>query len=321
MRVEEFLKTRKVGWEALDKLLQKGQYQPASLSPADIQKLGQYYRAVTSDLALARRDFPNHPVVTYLNQLVARAHAFIYRSEPLAMVRLKRFVLYGFPQVFRQTLPFTLTALFLFLVPALLVGGVIFVWPQSAYALLPQSVHEMIPMLEQQTLWTNIPVAERPYASSFIMRNNIQVSFLAFASGVTGGLLTLWILVMNGLILGGLLGLASHYGVGFDLATFVIGHGVIELSVIFMAGGSGLMLGWALLRPGLLRRRDALAVAAQKSVRLLLGAVPWLVVAGVIEGFLSPHEGFPWFLKWGVGVLSGVLFYGYLLWGMRARSA
>src|SRR5512145_1192298 len=145
MRVEEFLETRKTTWETLDKLVQKGQYQAASFSPSDVQQLGQYYRAVTSDLALARRDFPTHPVTNYLNQLVARAHALIYRSEPLALNRLKIFFLFGFPQLFRETLPFTLAALILFLIPALLAGIVTFGWPESAYTLLPQGVHEMIP--------------------------------------------------------------------------------------------------------------------------------------------------------------------------------
>jgi len=321
MRVEEFLRTRKVIWNTLDRLVQKGQNRSSALSPADVQRLGQYYRAVTSDLALARRDFPTHPVTDYLNQLVARAHALIYRGEPLALNRLKNFALFGFPQLFRETLPYTLTATLLFLLPALLAGLAILWQADSAYLLLPRSVHRLIPLLEQQELWTNIPMAERPYASSFIMRNNIQVSFLAFASGMTGGLLTLWIMAMNGLILGGLLGLAAQYGVGFDLATFVIGHGVIELSVIFMAGGSGLMLGWALLQPGLLHRRDALTLAAQKAVRLLLGAVPWLVVAGIIEGFISPNENISWLVKWGIGITSGIFFYGYLWWGVRAGRA
>jgi uncharacterized membrane protein SpoIIM required for sporulation len=100
----------------------------------------------------------------------------------------------------------------------------------------------------------------------------------------------------------------------------VIGHGVIELSVIFMAGGSGLMLGWAILRPGLMRRRDALSLAARKSVYLLLGAVPWLVVAGTIEGFISPAETIPVSVKWTVGILSGIFLYGYLLLAGREKK-
>jgi len=144
------------------------------------------------------------------------------------------------------------------------------------------------------------------------MQNNIRVAFLAFASGMTGGLLTLWVLVDNGLILGGLTGLTAYYGMGFELWSFVIGHGVLELSVIFMAGGSGLMLGWAMLHPGLLRRRDALIAAARDAVSLLLGAVPLLFVAGAIEGFLSPAENIAWPVKWAVGIGTGLLLYSYL---------
>ena len=154
------------------------------------------------------------------------------------------------------------------------------------------------------------------------MRNNIQVAFLAFGGGVLLGLYTVWIMIFNGLILGGITGLTAHYGVGFELWTFVIGHGVIELSTIFIAGGSGLMLGWAIIRPGLMSRRDALTIAARKAVRLVIGCVPLLVIAGVIEGFISPAEGIPWSIKWGIGLGSGLLLYAYLfLAGRRGDEA
>jgi uncharacterized membrane protein SpoIIM required for sporulation len=92
----------------------------------------------------------------------------------------------------------------------------------------------------------------------------------------------------------------------------VIGHGMVELSVIFIAGGTGLMLGWAIVRPGLLRRRDSLMKAAQHAVRLVAGCIPLLVIAGIIEGFISPAETLPWFVKWAVGLTSGALLYAYL---------
>jgi len=94
---------------------------------------------------------------------------------------------------------------------------------------------------------------------------------------------------------------------------------VIELSVICMAGGAGLMLGWSLIRPGLLRRRDALILAARKAVRLLVGGIPLLVVAGMIEGFISPAEDIAVWFKWAVGLGSGVLLYGYLILAGRQR--
>ena len=136
---------------------------------------------------------------------------------------------------------------------------------------------------------------------------------MAFGGGITAGLFSLYILIFNGLLLGGITGLTAHYDVGFELWTFVIGHGVIELSAIFIAGGSGLMLGWAIIQPGLLKRGDAVMLAARKAVRLIIGCVPILIVAGLIEGFISPNENIPWPVKWSVGIVTGVLLYGYLL--------
>ncbi len=313
MHPEEFYKSRKADWEQLNQVLIASEKNIKGLSPQQVETLGRLYRAATSDLALAQRDFPRHQITQYLNRIVGRAHAVVYQGEALAFNRLLDFVLRGFPRLFRETMVFTvLAALFLF-VPAFVAGFSIAANPQNATWLLSESAQQLIPTVQNKELWINMPVNERPYISSFIMTHNIQVSFLAFGSGVSGGLLTVWILVSNGLDLGGLLGLTSHYGIGSDLANFVIGHGVIELSVICMAGGSGLMLGWAMIHPGLQRRRDALTLAATKAVRLLLGAVPMLVIAGTIEGLISPSETIPWQVKWTIGITSGILLYSYLL--------
>ncbi len=319
MRAEEFQQTRKKDWDRLNRLVEQSQTNISRLSPAQIELMARLYRSLTSDLAVAQRDFPRHPLTTYLNQLTGRAHAAIYREEPLALRRLGLFITQGFPRLYRELFPFMLAAMLMFAIPAVAAGISMGLAPESNSRILPASMQELIPMIQEKDLWTDIPVQERPYASSFIMQNNIRVSFLAFGSGISGGLLTLLVLAENGLILGGLLGLTAHYGVGFELGTFVIGHGVIELSVIFIAGGAGLVIGWALLRPGLKRRRDALAEAARKAVRLLVGAVPLLLVAGTIEGFISPAENIPWPVKWAIGIGSGILFYGYLILAGREK--
>lgn len=320
MNVDEFYQSRKQEWELLSQLLERAQRDVQRLSPADVERFASLYRAASSDLALAKRDFPRHRITAFLNQLVARTHSVLYQGESLAWRNLIDFAQQGFPRLFRETFIYTFIAFLLFIIPALAAGLLTASNPDNATWLLPAEVQELIPVVENKTLWVDIPLEERPYASSFIMQNNIRVSFLAFASGVSGGLFTIWIMALNGLILGGLLGLTSYHGIGFELATFVIGHGVIELTVIFIAGGSGLMIGWALIRPGLMRRRDALTIAARKAVQLLGGAVPWLVVAGTIEGFISPNESIPWFIKWGVGILSGVLMYSYLFLSGRGKT-
>lgn len=319
MRADHFYQTRQADWRTLTQLLDRSQGRVSRLSPEEIEMLGSLYRAATSDLAVARRDFPKHKVTLYLNQLVGRAHAVIYRGEPMAGRRLLRFATGGFPRTFRRTLPFTLVAALLFLLPAL-VSALGLAWqPEAARWLLPAQAQELIPTIEQQELWTDIPVQERPYASTFIMQNNIQVAFLAFGGGVLAGLPTVFLMVLNGLMLGGITGLTAHYGVGLELWSFVIGHGVVEISVIFIAGGSGLSLGWVVIQPGLLSRRDALTSAARQAIRLVIGCVPLLVVAGLIEGFISPAENLPWAVKWVLGLGSGVLLYSYLFLAGRSK--
>jgi len=319
MRVDKFYESRQGDWKALSTLLDRSQNGVQRLTPEELDSLGRLYRAATSDLALAQRDFPQHQVTRYLNQLVARAHALVYRGEPVAYNRLLRFATTGFPRAFREALPFIIVAALLFFVPALASAVSTAIHPPSARWLLPAETHHLIPMIERQELWTDIPVAQRPYASSFIMQNNIRVTFLAFGGGILFGTLTLWAMAYNGLLLGGITGLTIHHNVGFELWTFIIGHGVVELSVIVIAGGAGLMLGWALIHPGMIRRRDALTIAARKAIRLLIGCVPLLMIAGSIEGFISPNENIPWPVKWGIGVGSGVLLYSYLLLSGRER--
>ena len=320
MNAEQFYRSRQADWQQLTALLDKSQ-QMNRLNPKEVQQMGLLYRSVTSDLALAQREFPRHQVTTFLNQLVARGHATIYQGEPLALRRLKHYLLIGFPKTFRESLPFFITAALLVIVPALIAGFLTNWQPDASTWLLPTSVQEMRPLIEDQELWTNIPLEERPYASAFIMSNNIQVSFMAFGGGITAGLFSLYILIFNGLLLGGITGLTAHYDVGFELWTFVIGHGVIELSAIFIAGGSGLMLGWAIIHPGLLKRGDALMLAARKAVRLIIGCVPILIIAGLIEGFISPNANIPWPVKWSVGVVTGILLYSYLLFAGRGNES
>ncbi len=312
MTPDRLIRQKEADWRLLEELIKKANSQLQTMTPEDARRLGELYRSASSDLALAQRDFPRHPITRYLNQTVARSHALIYRQEPLTGRKIMRYVTHTFPQTFRRSASFFWVAMLLFMIPGVLIGTLTFVDPDQARFALPANVQQMIPQIEDQELWTNIPVSDRPYASSFIMTNNIRVSFLAFAGGILAGLLTFYVMVFNGVVIGGILGLTYHYGIGFGLLTFMISHGVIELTVIFIAGAAGLRIGWAMLRPGLLSRRISVQRAAQEAVVLIIGCVPLLVIAGLIEGFISPAEGIPWPVKFGVGLTTGIILYTYL---------
>ncbi|MEA2461313.1 MAG: hypothetical protein QOH90_1490, partial [Actinomycetota bacterium] len=138
-----------------------------------------------------------------------------------------------------------------------------------------------------------LPVAEQASFAAHIFTNNIQVTFLAFAGGIVVGLGTAAVLIYNGLLLGAVGGLAVEGGSGSPFFELVVAHGVLELSCVVVAAAAGLRIGWALVEPGAGRRVDALRDESQSAVQIILGTMPWLIVAGLVEGFVTPAGGGP----------------------------
>ncbi len=317
---EDFIARKRPGWERLTALIDQSQRSGlAALSADDLTELGRLYRSATSDLAVARRDYPTHRVNDYLNTLVARGHAAVYRSRASRSGSIKAFFTTTFPAAFRATWPYTLAAFLMFFIPALI--SFIAVWqdPGSAGTFYAGAEPVIDDIRNGREWWKSMNDEGNGAAASVIMTNNIRVAILAFAGGMLLGLLTLYVLVQNGLMLGVIAGASQALGFAPNLWGFVAAHGMIELSVIFIAGGAGLQLGWSVMRPGLLTRRAALERAAQRAGVLLLGCVPLLVIAGLIEGFISPSA-LPVWVKIAVSLGSGVLLYGYLLLSGRPRE-
>ncbi len=320
MKLEEFVLRRHEAWRRLEALVQQADRDIAVLAEADVRDLGLLYRQATSDLALAQRDFPGERVTVYLNQLVARAHPVIYRGEPLLSSQAQRFFGYVFPVLYRRLWPYTLGSTLLFLLPALMAFVGVWRQPESIYALAGVQIRDLVETVESGRLWTDIAPQVRSAGASVIFTNNIQVMFLTFAGGVTAGLLTAWVLVTNGVQFGALFGLLQHHGMSGGLAQFVVAHGFIELSVIFLAGGCGLYMADGILRPGLAPRSSVLAERARLAVQAILGCIPLLVIAGLIEGFISP-SGLPWPVKVVVGIGTGLILHAYWWLGGRKRAS
>ncbi len=290
-----------------------------SLGAAELDELGRLYQMVGADLALAQRDFPDEEVTLYLNRLVGQAHAAIYQVESFTWRSILRFYRETFPRLYRRLLPYTGVAALLFVLPALVVFLAVWQDPERIYGIMGPGIQPLVEQVERGRMWTDIPLTFRSTASVGIFTNNIRVMVFTFAGGATGGLLTLYVMAVNGVNLGALFGLLQAHAMSGRLAEFVVAHGVIELSVIFLVGGCGLYMGDALWRPGLQSRRAALAQRARVAVQVVLGCIPLLVVAGLIEGFVSPSE-LPGPLKAGVGAVSGLALYRYwlgrwALWG------
>lgn len=274
-----------------------------------IERLGRGYRQVMSDLAIAQRDFPDDQLTVWLNGLASRAHLRLYRAPAPSWRNVGKFFTTDFARRFRAARGYLLMSALLLLGPALLAYVAALVDPTLRGALVPEELRRI---MESGRTWTDIEPALRPGMASIIFTNNIQVAFLAFAGGVLFGLGTVYVLVSNGLMLGSVLGAAQFYGVGPLLWSFISPHGFLELTCIVIAGAAGLMLGDSLLRPGLLLRREALARAARRAVELVVGAAPILVIAGLVEGFVSPSD-LPFAAKLAIGLGAACVLYALFL--------
>ncbi|MBA2501253.1 MAG: stage II sporulation protein M, partial [Pyrinomonadaceae bacterium] len=285
----------------------------------EVRELGRIYRRTASDLAIARAESRDPRLVSYLNSLVIRAHGRIYRADAQeGRQRLKNFFLRDFPQTFRRTWKFTAVAFAVFMLFA--VVGFAGSWRDAEFSELAgvsPFFRELV--INTETRWWKRLNDANQVGASEIGTNNIAVTFYAFALGATFGLGTLYVLANNGASIGAVLALTYRAGFGNELLAFMSGHGVIELTCIFIAGGAGLLIGSALLLPGDLTRADALKQRGAESIRLIIGCVPLLAVAGIIEGFISPAEISP-LIKFGIAALTGLSLYSYLLLAGREET-
>ena len=306
-----WLEKRKPHWSRLELLLGRTSSKGfQSLSRSELQELSLLYRQTAADLAALREDRASVQFTLYLNQLLARAHHTIYSAHRASPSEIIDFFRCQYPQIFRRTLNYTLAALSIFLLAGVVGAAMTYHDPDFKVKILgPQ----MVDTIDRHQMWTQSVVGIKPVASSAIMTNNLSVSFMAFASGITGGLGTIYMMIFNGLLMG-VIGTACFYsGMSLQLWSFVAPHGVLELPAIFIAGGAGLRLAHGLLFPGFLPRRESVTRAGAESVRLLLGTIPLLFLAGVIEGFVSP-TGIAVWLKFAMAGSLFTLLLAYLFW-------
>ena len=312
MPIDRFITQRKNAWQRLEDLLKL--LDTASLKRLrreEVRELGRIYRRTASDLAIARAESRDPRLINYLNSLVIRAHGRIYRAESPGWKRILFFFTHELPQTFRRTWRYTLLSFSVFMVFAIFgFIGTRYDPEFSELVGVDPAFREM--NIETQTRWWESLNTQNQVGASVIMTNNIQVTIYTFALGALLGLGTLFYLAFNGANIASVLALTYRAGFGNDLVTFMVGHGVIELSCIFISGGAGLLIGSAMIMPGNLTRADALKTRGMEAVRFMMGVAVLLVVAGIIEGFISPAPINPR-IKYTVAVLTGLALYSYLL--------
>lgn len=308
-----WLEQRIPAWRELEVLLQSRDKKSDAVE--EPRKIVAEFRMLVSDLSLARQTIPGSRIHTWLETLSLRGHQLIFRTPGNTLLRLRDIYAFESPALIRQMSSLLLATIALF-IAAILCGWLMI----SAFSDLTPlfASTEMINRVQSGELWTDglLNIMPSSLLSLSLMTNNITVSLFAFALGAFYGLGTLYIITLNGLMLGGVFAFTAQYQLDDELFKFIIAHGVVELSVICIAGAMGLKLGEALLRPGTMTRQQAFRIATADAGKVLLVALPFLVIAGLIEGYISPDPEFSMSFRIVVGIVSGSIFWLLLIFGL-----
>jgi len=288
------------------------------LSKMEVREFGELYRRAAADLAIARAETRDPKLINYLNSLVIRAHGKIYRAESQGVGLVGKFFAEDLPRTFRANWRYMAIAFGVFAGFGLF--GFVATWINTDFTHFV-SLSGVTSQIQANNHWWERLNEQNQVGATWILSNNILVTARVFALGALFGVGALYDLAFEGARLGSVFAACYKLNPPFGdaLATFVVGHGVIELSCIFFCGGAGMMIGYALINPGDLTRVQALKKKGMEAAKIVVGCACFLVVAGTIEGFLSPSD-LPAAVKIGTGVGTGIALYSYLLFAGRVED-
>lgn len=319
MRMNRFLDLHKDNWRRLEDLLDMQKVSGLrGLSRIEVREFGELYRRAAADLAIARAETRDPKLINYLNSLVIRAHGRVYRAESQGANLVWKFFAEEFPRTFRANWRYMALAAGIFFGAAIFGFVAALIDPDFTHFVALSGVTDEI--RSGNKWWLNLNEANQIWAG-FIMSNNILVTFRAFALGALLGVGAFYDIAFFGAHVGAVFGASYNLNPPFaaELGTFVVGHGVIELSTVFFCGGAGMMIGYAIINPGELTRVQALKKKGIEAARIVVGCACFLVIAGIIEGFLSPSD-LPPAVKVATGVGTGIAMYSYLFFAGRRES-
>ncbi|MFD5034254.1 stage II sporulation protein M [Streptomyces sp. NPDC058405] len=316
MDLDVFVTAHRAEWDRLDHLLRRGR----RLSGTEADELVALYQRTATHLSLIQSSAPDPLVTTRLTQLVARARATVTGTRRATWRDAARFLTAGFPAAVYRSRRWWIPTALLSTLLAVVIGWWIGVHPevQSAIA-APDELRQMTrPGGEYETYYSSHPAAS--FAAQ-VWTNNAQAAAMCLVLGAFLCLPVIWILFVNVLNLGVGIGLMSSAGRLDTFLGLILPHGLLELTAVFVAAGTGLKLGWTVIDPGPYSRRTALAQQGRAALGMALGLALVLFVSGVIEGFVTP-SGLPTWARIAIGVVAEVVFlaYVYILGGRAVRT-
>ncbi|MCE9605157.1 MAG: stage II sporulation protein M [Planctomycetia bacterium] len=322
-----FLARNKPTWNELEALVRKGRKSLRSMSVEELSRLDVLYRRTTIHLAQASTRSTDTRLITYLNSLTASAHSLIYLPPRRSMLTgLATLLLDGIARsIARNWRCHVLSAV-------LMIGGAWLAYfasmtdPLAAYALWPQadprqpgSTHEQL--LEGLRDGRDQGGGRKFLFASFLFTHNLKVGILAMASGVLVGVPTALLMIYNGMVLGVFVAIHVRAGIDLEMWAWILPHGVTELGAIILCGGTGFILGRAVLAPGLQTRAEALRVAGGEAGTTAMGALCMLFAAAIIESFLRQSHLSTAARLWFAG--GSAVFWALFIWHglLRERAA
>jgi uncharacterized membrane protein SpoIIM required for sporulation len=315
--VDRFITTNEASWSRLEQLTAAAGGGGARLRPSDVDELVQLYQRASTHLSHARTQRADPALVARLTRLVANARGVIYATRSRSLSGVGRFFTISFPAAVWHARRFVLASALLLLVPAILMGAWLARSDAALEASAPEALREAYVEEDFEAYYSSAPASE--FATAVTV-NNIQVSFLAFAAGILLCVVTAFILVFNGANVGQAAGVFAAVGEQAKFYGLILPHGLLEVSAIIVAGGAGLAIGWAIIDPGDRTRTAALAEQGRRSAVIVLGLMLAFIVAGTIEGFVTPSD-LPTSMRVGVGVTVCVAFWTYVVvLGRRAAA-
>ncbi|MCG7528306.1 stage II sporulation protein M [Streptomyces sp. OfavH-34-F] len=316
MDLDVFVHTHRIEWDRLDHLLRRGR----RLTGAEADELVDLYQRTATHLSLIRSSAPDPLLVARLTQLVARARATVTGTRRASWRDVTHFLTAGFPAAVYRSRHWWIPTAVLSTLLAALMGWWIGTHPEVQAAIAaPEDLRRMTtPGGEYESYYSSHPAAS--FAAQ-VWTNNAQAAAMCLVLGAFLCVPVIWVLFVNVVNLAVGIGLMSSAGRLDTFLGLILPHGLLELTAVFVAAGTGLRLGWTVIDPGPRTRRAALAQRGRAAIGMAIGLALVLFVSGVIEAFVTP-SGLPTWARITLGVAAELLFlaYVYVLGGRAARA-
>jgi len=312
LTASEFVKRRNRDWLELEQMISSSQVgRQLRTTPQGSARFASLFRSACSDLARARAsDYPD-ALIDYLNNLTARCHNLYYVAPPHQLDRIRLFFNATFPLAVHRNAIYLVASLLLFFGPMVGMVALAAGDDEALYQIVPREMLEGAEKMYQKGHAGGRSENTDAFMTGFYVKNNVGIAFSCFAAGVFLGLGSILMILFNGIIIGAVVGFVAQTPSGWNLLSFISGHGPFELTAICIAGAAGMRLGFGVVITGDRRRVDSLRLAAGDAVVLVLGAAVMLLCAALIEGFFSPSS-LPMAVKFSVGGICVLALIWYL---------